>query len=606
VTFLSARIERRREGLSLALVALAVAAAYSGTLRVPWYLDDSVAIVRNPLVADLPGAAAALFSPRGLAQFTFALNHRAGGLEPAGFHAVNIAIHVVGSLLAFLLMKRVFVRAPWAALPAALVFALHPLQTQAVTYTVQRMSSLSGCLSLAAVYLFVRSRELLAEGRAFRSPRHLGAWAGSVAAGGLALMAKESAAVLPLQALLFARFFVPRDRERWRPLILSLLPLLVLPSLLGIRSVLGPLLVSGKSLGDLAPAETLMSLKGNTPLRYLCTQFGVLWAYLGMFLLPVGQALDHDYPLVRETVSAGTLLPLAGHCLLGGAAWRMRRHLPEASFGIAWFYASLAVESTVIPLDPMVEHRLYLPLFGLSAAALGLFTAIPGIRVRQAVVTAAVVALAFATWSRNALWADPAAFLEDNLRKAPASERVHDLLGAQYMEAGRFDEAERCMRRGLELNPHYRNLYANLSSLYLFRGREADAMAVLEEGIRRYPREAIFYNNLAMLHARRGDHARVDELLGRAVENDPRFAGAYVNLGMSALATRRFAEAERRFGEALREDGDDPKAHAGLAEAYAGQGRIDAAISELRIAARLDPGDPAVQERLRELTNRPR
>lgn len=176
-----------------------VALLYGHTLHAPWYLDDQSAINDNPLVVNLGLAWRQLMALRGVAILSFALNHALSGWSLAGFHLVNILIHAACGGLVLLLLRRVFPEAPYFPLLGALLFVAHPLQTEAVTYIVQRMTSLSALFFLLSLYLFVRSRELLASG------------------------SKENSVVLPLALLLFVVAFLPGERLR-RPLLLALTP----------------------------------------------------------------------------------------------------------------------------------------------------------------------------------------------------------------------------------------------------------------------------------------------------------------------------------------------------------------------------------------------
>ena len=569
---------RNVTGMAVFLLALVTLILYGHTLHVPWYMDDISAIVENPLVRDLSAAWRGVWQSRGLVTLTFALNYRYGALDPASYHLLNIMIHFGCGSLAFLLLRRVFKDQPGWALCGALIFIAHPLQTQAITYTVQRMASLSALFFLLALYLFVRSHELLKTGVPFRSAVHLRCYAGALLSGALSLLCKENAAVLPLALLLFVRFFVT-PQPQWRALLYATAPFALLPLMVALYQFL-PLFTGATSLNEVATLTQLASLQGNSPLTYLVTEFSVLWIYLRLLVLPYGQALNHDYPIVRELLTWQNGFALLGLLALVYVAWQQRQRRPALAFGICWFFLTLAVESSIIPLDPLFEHRLYLPIFGFSVMVVDSLRRLPWPQVARIGAGLILLVLAILTWQRNELWNHPIAFYQDNLRIAPRSERANNGLGTSYYAAGRLREAEIAFRKTLEINPKYYYNYRNLPLLYNKLGRFDETIALLKQGITYFPEDVSMYNNLAILY----DHlattsqsadqnAQAVRYFEAAMKIDARNSQLTGNLARHYKRLGQLAEAEKFYRQALAINPRDEQCRADLADIYLRSGR---------------------------------
>lgn len=527
--------------LTIALVGILL---YGHTLHVPWYLDDINKVVAPHSGHGLGQAVAGLFGQRGLTMLTFALNYRFGGLNPVGYHLVNIGIHLGAACFVLLLLRRVFPRQNGYAFFGALLFVAHPLQTQAVTYVVQRMASLSALFFLLALYLFVRGRERLASGIPWRDPRHLACYLGALVAEVLAIIAKENAVILPLALLLFAWFFLMQEDSDWKPLLTYTAPFFLAPLVFGILYLIMPML-HGAEFAALGHTDRMASLEGNSPLHYLVTQFSVQWLYIRLLFLPYGQALDYGYPISRELVTLKSAAGMFGLISLVLLAVRLRRKQPVIAAGILWFFLTLCIESSLLPLDPVNEHRLYLPMFGFAMLLPALVDLLPRPAVRSGLLIAFLLIIAVLTWRRNALWNDHIAFDEDNLRRSPNNERVCLDLAFSYLAAKRNAEALPLLERAVQLRPGLSQVpYLKLPDLYFDQGRYAEARQILEEGIRFYPEVGSLYNSLAVLHILNKDDQGAVELLHRGMTVAPSFAKSYATMGKLLLNQGRAVEAE--------------------------------------------------------------
>jgi tetratricopeptide (TPR) repeat protein len=285
----------------------------------------------------------------------------------------------------------------------------------------------------------------------------------------------------------------------------------------------------GEALSDMSAVTRVQATVSR--LDYLTTQAAVVATYLRLLVFPVDQNLDHDFPIYRSFLAprvAGSVALLLGLAALATYLyWRTapgaRRPLdPGArliSFGIAWFFVTLAVESSVIPIvDIIYEHRVYLPSVGLFAAtATACALLLRGISrenpARATVLAGILVALLLAalTLERNAVWADGVSLWTDAAEKSPGKSRPHCNLGTALAAAARPGEAASELRRAVDIDPGSSYARAQLGAVLLTLGRPAEAEPELREAIRLQPKdpEAIF--NLAMMlwNTRRSPESKV-------------------------------------------------------------------------------------------------
>ena len=541
------------------LLLLAVAAvtlwAYRGSLGGPFIWDDVPNIPGNPRIRQL-GWDALAGTSRPLTQLTFALNHALGGLDVRGYHAVNLVVHVLAALALYALARRTFASAalrprfgsaaPWLAVVLAASWAVHPLQTEAVTYIVQRAESLAGLLYLLVLHALARGAE---------SRRPLGWHVAAVGCCALGMAVKPVMATAPLMALLYDRAFLAGSFRaalaRRRGLYVALAAsVLVLPVVLA----------AGRHDWDVS---TGFRMAGLTPGRYALTQLAVVAHYLRLAVWPSPLILDYAWPTARGLgdVMPGALLTIP---LLALTAVGLARNRAPGFLG-AWCFVILAPTSSFVPIaDAAFEHRMYLPLAApLALAAAGAWRIAAG---RRGATIAAVLAalavvgtLAEVTVRRNRDYASEVAIWSDNIAKHPRNPRPYVQLGTALAAAGRSDEAIRSFETALRLKPDYGAALGNLT-----HARDAQGRLTLEQAIRDY---------------------------GEALRLDPALQWTRYDLGLALIRAGRPEEAAARFSEALARDPGFAAAHYGLGVALALQGRVDEGRRELERALELDPGN---------------
>ncbi len=400
--------ERRYHYIVCLIIVAATFIVYSNTFHAAFHFDDSPQIVENHRLKSLSNLPEILVSGRGVTMVTFALNYAVGGLNVVGYHIVNTLIHAVNGVLVYILLYLTFSgsgfasgsedglsappvkawrtgRAGWSrrvAAFAALLFAVHPIQTEAVTYIVQRMESLSSLFYLFAVLLFAS-----AAGASERAKR-VALYAGVPISYILGFYSKEVAVTLPAVILLYDLCFVSKGRVRE---IATRWPLYAVLSVLLAFFVVRTLVPSG-GFNDLSEASAGFGVKSITPWEYLITQFNVILYYITLLIFPANQNLDYDFPVSRglfevPRLSEGTVLniplpppvvslivvvaiiSLAVYLFIRGRSERERGGLYRTvSFFILWFFIILSPTSSFIPIiDVIFEHRLYLASVGYFA-----------------------------------------------------------------------------------------------------------------------------------------------------------------------------------------------------------------------------------------------
>ena len=468
-----------------AILAL-TAAAYASTLGSSFHFDD-FAIFADRFVTAPDGwwQAFSVSQTRPLTYFTFWLNFHAGGTAPWGYHTVNLALHLGAVAAAWTVFRRML-RPPEAWFATAF-FALHPLQTEAVSYVFARATVLATLLCLLAW------RDWLADRR----------WR-AVAWFAAALLAKEECVAFPL--FLFVTDWL---RDRWQRRSAAPLGAMLAASVTaGVRLLLVASKTAGSGVG-VHPAG-----------KYLLTQPKVIWEYIQLFVLPIGQNFDHDVKLWSRSDWAGTAALVALVALVGLALWKR-------SQAVWWLGALvlLAPTSSFIPLaDLMFEHRLYLPMISLAAGVAEWVT-----RLKRPAVAAFVIALAALSFARARVWTDDITLWSDAAAKSPGKVRPKLQL-ARALAQSDPAHAEALLLDALRLERDNPAAHTQLGSLWLDQRQPDRALPEFEAALRLEPRSASALSNRGTALYMLG---RLDEAAGefqRALDRDPCHFNARHNL----------------------------------------------------------------------------
>ncbi len=598
-----------RETLSsILLILLFGFVIYLPALPAPFHLDDFPHLVENPHIKNLADAGAIWnhWPSRFVGFWTFALNYSFGRLDPGGYRAFNIAVHLVGGGFAYFLTRRLAglagkteESAGRIALWTALIFVCHPVQTQAVTYIVQRLASLAGVLALAALLCYLSARAIIDRGGEFRSPKHLFLYTLGLLSSLMAMTTKESAVMIPVLVLSLELLF-PRRGVPIRKRIFYYLPyaltVLVVPALTlymasgrGTRPFYYQMNIRDAGRLYVMAQDVYIESRG----QYLLTQLRALLIYLRLTIIPARQSIYYDLPVSRSIFSTGTypaLFLVSG--LLFAAAGAVRR-FPLVTLAIVWFFLNLLPSSSVAVVWPFVsEHHLYLPVFS-GALLSGLFLGWVGEKFgagrAKFLGWLLLCSLSLLTLQRNQLWGDTYRLWRNALESAPDSPNVHNALAGALVREGRYREAEAAALRALELNPRL-NAYHNLWAAYFNLGDLSAARAAARRHGELFPVDPRSGINLGMTLLKKEDYPAARDILFEASRRHPGSAITRFWLGVSYYHLEEDEAAIGEFSLTLDLNPDYPAAYDYLGRLYQRSGEGDKALEIYRRGARLNPG----------------
>lgn len=535
-----------------ALLILLIVLAYANTLHVPLLFDDEPSIAKNESIRHLSTA----FSPpkngepvtgRPLLNATFALNYALTGLSLPGLHLTNILIHALAALALFGVIRRTLQlpafrekisrSATLFAWFAAAFWALHPLQTESVTYLSQRAESLVGFFYLFALYSFIRANEASASRRWLWLT-----WFACLAG----VATKEVMVTFPVVALLYERTFLRNSfRECWQRhsrLYLALVSTWLL---------LGWLVASGGVRGN------TVGFAGNvTWWGYLCTQSYAIIRYLFLAVWPGSLTFDYG-PLVIKNPLTIALCGTLVLALLAAAGIALKRRHALGFIG-AWYFLILAPTSSLVPVitQTMAEHRLYLPLAALTVGTTALLWHCPR-KIQFGAMGALVLASGFITFQRNHTYHSATALWEDTVAKRPQNPRALNNLGLLYVKQKRFDEGVATLRKVLALDPGTTETNYNLGYALACLGRDDEALKYYEAALA----------------------AKADNL------------DALVNYAAALLRLGRIDESITQNRAALRLAPQQTEAHHNLGQALVRTGHVEEGVDHLYKAVQLAPDD---------------
>ena len=574
--------------MAVTLVAVAALLAYRNTLRVPFVFDDGPSTVGN-VSFQKSSPAWGWFSPpkettvsgRPIANITLGINYALSGSNVWSYHALNLLIHILGGLTLFGIVRRTFAMPTMSArfgrdsLPLAFVVALlwtlHPLQTEAVTYVVQRVESLMALFYLLTLYFFIRSVE---------SARPLCWQMCSVFACLLGMGTKEVMVSAPILVMLYDRTFIAGSfRTAWslrRGFYLSLaatwLPL--------------AFLVAGTGWSRHGSAGFTSEI---TLASYWSTQFEAIARYLRLSAWPSSQVFDYGAFLVRDGGEAAPyaviVMSLAALSLI--ALWRW----PKLGFLGAWFFIILAPTAVVpVATQTIAEHRMYLPLASLVAlTAVGAF-AIAG-RLSFVLLSMLALVLGFATFKRNEVYQSEVSLWSDVVLERPENARAHCSLGhALSSIPGKLPLAISEYQEALRIHPGYADAHTDLGlALEIAPGRLGEAIYHLREAVRIRPASAQGHFNLADALARNDSTAEAIREYESALSISPDYFEALANDGELLCSEGRTADGIRQIQAALRIAPNFARAHFFLGNVLVRSGHIPDAIQQFEEALEAEP-----------------
>ena len=572
---------------------------YSNTLKSPFVFDDWQNIQDNPHIRlteltlkDITEVGIkSRASHRPVANISFALNYYLHRYNVVGYHCVNIIIHILAGIFLYSFIKNTLsiplLRDKYGdykpiAYFVALLWLVHPLQTQSVTYIVQRMTSMAAMFYILSLLLYVK-------GRLVNQQQKSWPWfAGCIVSGLLALGSKEIAATLPVFILLYEWYFFQDLKSSWLKRYLA-----YVAGIFVIFGILG-LLYLGSN-----PFEKILSgysYREFTLIERLLTQPRVVVYYISLLFYPnPGRLnLDYDFAISHSLLLPVTTLPCIG-IIAGfiGLAVYIAKKERLVSFCILWFFGNLVIESSFLSLELVFEHRLYLPsmLVCVAVAALA-WRYIKQGWVRLAVFAIVTVVFCVWTYQRNSIWRDAVTLFRDCVAKSPEKARPHVNLGDSLMAQDKSDEAIHHYRQAVLLGPNDDRAHFALGIAVAGQGK-------LDEAIKYYARALQINPFYAEAHCKLGvtleSQGKPDDAIyhyRQALQIRPDYADAHNSLGNALASQGKLNEAIGHYRQVLQINAELPLTHYNLGNALVMLGQVSEALKHLRESQRLDPDWP--------------
>ncbi len=495
----------KQNKIKFALITLAVLAftLYANTLGNKMFWDDNDFILNNQYVANfqvghmfsenvIAGSGFVSNYWRPVLLFVFSIEHHIWGAHVFGYHLVNLLFHLANALLLFFLLQSLFKKYSLSLL-TSIIFLIHPLQTEAVSY----VNSLGDSLSVFFILLGLNNYQDFCENNSKNSLY----W--SIAMYPLALMSKETAIVYP-GLIALVEFFQTNPlniKARFKNILKFIWPYAIIA---GVYLILRATVLNFQNSFNLYNAQNTFT---SSILVRIFTFFKILTNYFSLLFYPHNQHMERSLPIATSFFNGPVLLGFTFFVILSGLiiwAWKKR---PVISFGLLWFIFCLVPTSNIlVPINGLLyEHWLYLPLVGLFLAIFGfvLNLNITKSKTFQIISIGCLVLyflfLSITTIARNRQWRDPITFYNQTLQYAPNSYRVVNNLGMAYDDAGDHQKAMESYQRAIAIDPSVQVAYHNLGNAYKTLGQFDLAIQNFETALSKDSNFFYSYNALAGL-----------------------------------------------------------------------------------------------------------
>jgi tetratricopeptide (TPR) repeat protein len=589
--------------------------AYINSFRGIFIFDD-LDLPKNLAIQTLWPPWGALFAQanisRPLVGLSLAVNYALSGFDVWSYHLVNLAIHLIAGLLLFGIVRRTLLNprlssrfgehSTGLALSIALIWLVHPLQTQSVTYIIQRGESQMGMFYFLTLYCVIRSDQ---------SSRK-GLWYGAaVAAATLGMLSKQIMVTAPIVVLVYDFLFLSGSlaqslRKRW-PLYAGLA---------ASWAVLAATIIA-------APRNPTagFAVQSISPWDYFKSEFGVIIYYIRLSFWPDPLCLDYAWP---KAVSAGRVLPyaMAVLALESATAWALWKRKPIAFLGV-WFFGILSVSSTFMPFSDLAfEHRMYLSLAAVVVLAVlagyTLMRRAGGVRLpagdtrlksRMAVASLAVALLAsilvVLTIRRNADYGDGVRMWQDAASKRPENARALTNLGEFLAKRGDLNQAVQAFSQAVKVNPDYALAHENLGMALVQENKPDEAIDQLSSAIQIDPTSYDGYTRLGAALASKQRFDEAEAAFSKALAIVPDYAPALANLGFAQERQGKTEDALNSLNKALPHTATNnlsARIHFSIGTIMASRGDSSGAVREYREALKLEPGFTPAREKLDHLS----
>jgi len=584
--------------ISMLIIVVALI-GYSNSFYCSFHFDDFGDIVENQTIRNISQIDKWWnHAPsRAVAMATFVLNYHIHQLDVVGYHVVNLLIHIINSMLVAWFVVLTF-RTPmlrWHSLHtfryhlaglAGLLFVAHPIQTQAVTYIVQRMASLATLFYLTSIVCYITAR--FRERIDYKAIVYLGLASISAVLG---MYTKQITFTLPFAILLYEYAFM-RDLKinlripKRQQVILAILGfslLLIIPAQMNFDfSVL---------FREIQPQQGhAYSISGPD---YLLTQFSVIVTYIRLLIVPILQRIDHDFPIAHNFFSFPTWFNFGILLGLNVLAVKLFHRQRLLSFGIFWFFIALSIESSMIPIPNVYfEHRLYLPMVGFCIV----FVALSGLLLQRfqpryvwTVGGLVIITFMTLTFQRNKVWLNEETLWSDVIEKSPTNARAWNNRGHYRMLKEEYAEAISDFTQAFRLNPYFHHAMNNRGLTYFKQNMFAEALKDFNTALYISGQSVRALNNRGLVYYNLDQHEKALADYNKALQIKPDFTRSLNNRGVLYLTSLQFEKAIADLQKVLNLDPYFADAYNNLGVIYREQKEYQRAGQYFTKAIELDP-----------------
>jgi len=524
--------------MPLILVLVFTLVAYSNTLHADYQFDDLRVILNDGFIKNIENfyqiSTWEMVNLRPLALFSFAINYQIHGITIFGYHAVNIAIHLLSSIVFFLLLNTILKRlgiqwSPHIKMIPIAIFALHPIQTQAVTYIVQRMTSLSVLFYLASLLFYIKSRLSIEN-----SNKNVATFISY----GILCISFAVASILSKQigisiflSFAFIEFFILHSAKKNQNRYIGIIYIV---------AIIAGIIYATKNELLPHPARSINRID------YFLSQLHALPLYFKLIFTGIGQNIDHH---ITTTQSMDSLVMIGASIYAVLVIFIVKSPDKLVKFSACFFIGSMLVESSVLPIkDILVEHRMYLPLIPISILAGHLINTmtVPTFHKQS---TSFVLMLIFTalTFTRNANWQTRETLWEASVKENEDNPRALNNLGQALMDKEEYNLATEHLLKALTIKSN--NLFAqvNLAISYSYLNEFEKAAFYAERCTKKYPRSTSAWYALGIYHSKKNNIHQAKQAFSSSLKFDNRNYDARKKLAEIAISEGNIAESVKEI-----------------------------------------------------------
>lgn len=571
------------------IIVFAGVLVYSNSFEAEFQLDDNFHILNRKDIQDINNYTYlqkwSNINQRPLSTFTLAINYQVHGFKVFGYHLFNLIIHLLSAIFVYLLTNQIL-QSPaikektvkrhrrLIAFFCGLVFVMHPIQTESVTYVIQRMTSLAGLFYLMSASFYIKGRYAMIKDKITLSATFMVI---SILSAVLAILSKQIAITIPAAFLLIELFFVRnKDKKLCKKFFYT--GLIILVSLILLVICFGEI-----------PRETDRISRYD----YAITQLRVFTKYLQLSVFPIVQNLDYDFHVSHSLKGTKEIISLIVVTLFIFAGFFLYKKHRVYAFGLFWFIITLSVESTIIPINDVIfEHRLYLPLFGIILIlTMLLFEIFSKKNIRIFIISMMLISLFYGilTYARNEVWQSNYSLWKDVVEKSPNKARPHLNYGNALLERGDMQRAITHFTKSIKADPQNWPAYFNRGNVRISTGNYKGAIEDLNIFIEQYPNLPDPRNNLGKAKMLTGDFGGAILEFNKTLELDSTFDKAWFNRGNTRMFIGDYQGAINDFRKSLQFNPGNPSAYNNIAQAFVNLKQADSALLNFNIALDLDP-----------------